>query len=50
MSSFQKTRELKKREPILIALSPKEVNDSIVPEETICKQSVSDIVEILQTP
>ena len=44
---FKDKRELEKREPITVTLSPKEVNDSIVPEGTISKQIVSDIVEIL---
>ena len=44
---FKDKRELEKREPITVALSPKEVNDSIIPEGAISKQSVSDIVEIL---
>ena len=41
---FKDKRDLKS-EPIAVALSPKEVNDSVVP--TIIKQSVSDVVEIL---
>ena len=43
---FKDKRDLKS-EPIAVALSPKEVNDSVVPTTTISKQSVSDVVEIL---